>query len=109
MFSWSWTRRYWRASITTSIQGRYAHITSVSDICFCIYHVKNVYSIVEYKKAELDDICSLVNSYTLNALLEEDTLLDTNVIYYYLDVFRHECPDAYLPDPSICLSHIDTH
>lgn len=64
---------------------------------------------MEYRKAELDTICSLVKSDMLDALLEDDTLLDMNVIYYYFDVLRSECPDAYLADPNICISHIDTH
>lgn len=57
----------------------------------------------------LDAICSLVNSDTLNALLEDDTLLDANVVYYYFDVLKSECPDAYLVNPNIFVSHIDTH
>lgn len=51
---------------------------------------------MEYRKAtELDGICSLVNGDMLDALLEDDRLFDTNVIYYCFDVLRSECLDAY--------------
>eukprot|EP00268_Persea_americana_P041797 TRINITY_DN41775_c0_g1_i1.p1 TRINITY_DN41775_c0_g1~~TRINITY_DN41775_c0_g1_i1.p1 ORF type:complete len:129 (-),score=9.89 TRINITY_DN41775_c0_g1_i1:57-443(-) len=57
---------------------------------------------VFYWKDELDAICSLVDCDTLNALLEPDTLLDTNIIYYYFEYLRNGCGDAYLADLSLC-------
>ncbi|RWR97172.1 serine/threonine-protein phosphatase 7 long form [Cinnamomum micranthum f. kanehirae] len=60
------------------------------------------YKYYSSRKTELDAICSMVKSDTLYVLLEEDTLLDTNVIYYYFDCIRSSCKDAYLADPSIC-------
>ncbi|RWR76672.1 sentrin-specific protease 1-like protein [Cinnamomum micranthum f. kanehirae] len=60
------------------------------------------YKYYNSRKTELDAICLMVKSDTLYALLEEDTLLDTNVIYYYFDCIRSSCKDAYLADPSIC-------
>ena len=61
---------------------------------------------MNYRKRELDAICSMVKSDTLYVLLDEDTLLDTNVIYYYFDCIRSTCKDAYLADQSICVSDI---
>ncbi|RWR76322.1 cytochrome b561 and DOMON domain-containing protein [Cinnamomum micranthum f. kanehirae] len=54
------------------------------------------------RKDELDVICSLVDHDTLNDLLEPDTLLDTNVIYYYFEYLRNAYGEAYLEDLSLC-------
>ncbi|XXG77947.1 hypothetical protein AAC387_Pa08g1994 [Persea americana] len=56
------------------------------------------------RKDEFGVICSLVDCDTLNALLDPDILLDTNVIYYYFECLRKACGKAYLADPSLCIS-----
>ena len=59
---------------------------------------------VNCRKDDLDVICSVVDSDAFKAVLEPDTLLDTNVIYYYFEYLRNSCGDTYLADPILCVS-----
>ena len=58
------------------------------------------------RKEELDMIISCVDSKSLRDLLEEGTWMDSMIIYYWFEVLRERCKDAYLADPNICVSAI---
>ena len=58
------------------------------------------------RKEELDMIISCVDSKSLRDLLDEGTLIDSTIIYFWFDVLRERCNDAYLANPSICVSVI---
>ena len=51
-------------------------------------------------------IISYINSKSLRDLLDEGTWMDFTIIYYWFEVLRERYKDAYLVDPSICVSVI---
>ena len=58
------------------------------------------------RKEELDMIISCDDSKSLRDLLDEGTWMDSTIIYYWFEVLQERCKDAYLADPSICVSAI---
>ena len=48
-------------------------------------------------------IISCIDSQSLRDLLDEDTRMDSSLIYFWFDVLWDKCKDAYLAAPSICV------
>ena len=51
-------------------------------------------------------IISRVYSKSLRGLLDRGTWMDSSIIYFWFDVLQERCKDAYLADPSLCVSVI---
>ena len=52
------------------------------------------------RKEELDMIISSADSKSIRDLLDEVTWMDLSIIYFWFDVLRQRCKDAYLANPS---------